>query len=140
MTSNLMKKDSPSAVFFHRIPFLSKLLPQDPNKAAIPPRRPSFTPTRPSPDQAEMPCDLLTHLFPGIQAALFPDDRKKPAACKFIVNFAGIDKRKPPPEVWRTASGSSQRSIVFRRNCFSASPRSKKHSTLIDCGESITAT
>ena len=52
-----------------------------------------------------MPCELPAHFFPGVFAVLFSDERKEPAARKFVIGFAGIDKRKPPPEVLENGVG-----------------------------------
>ena len=52
-----------------------------------------------------MPCKLPAHFLPGISAVLTPYEREKPAARKFLISFAGIDKRKPPPEVLENGVG-----------------------------------
>lgn len=52
-----------------------------------------------------MPCELPAHFFPGVSALLISYEREKLAARKFLISFAGIDKRKPPPEVLENGVG-----------------------------------
>ena len=52
-----------------------------------------------------MPCELFAHFLPGISAVLTPYEREKPAARKFLISFAGIDKRKPLTEVLENGVG-----------------------------------
>ena len=52
-----------------------------------------------------MPCELPAHFFPGVFAVLLSNEREKPAARKFLISFAGIDKRKPLPEVLENGVG-----------------------------------
>ena len=52
-----------------------------------------------------MPCELPAYFFPGVSAVLTPYEREKPAARKFLISFAGIDKRKPLTEVFQNGIG-----------------------------------
>ena len=52
-----------------------------------------------------MPCELPAHFFPGVFAVLTPYEREEPAARKFVIGFAGIDERKPLPEVFKNGVG-----------------------------------
>lgn len=74
-----------------------------------------------------MPCELFAHFLPGISALLISYEREKPAARKFLISFAGIDKRKPPPEVLKNGVGvfaaldRLQEKLLFRIASFKES-------------------
>ena len=52
-----------------------------------------------------MPCKLPAHFLPGISALLISYEREKPAARKFLISFAGINKRKPLTAVLENGVG-----------------------------------
>lgn len=52
-----------------------------------------------------MPCKLPAHFLPGISALLISYEREKPAARKPVINFTGIDERKPLTEVLENGVG-----------------------------------
>ncbi len=87
-----------------------------------------------------MLCYKITYFFSCILPVVFPYYCKKSAVCKFIIALPAVDKCKSAPIVFHDCFGviaafdNIQDKELFR------ALRSKKRSTLMDCGESMTAT
>lgn len=90
--------------------------------------------------QSEMLCEGIADRFSGIASVILPYDGEEAAVCVFIVVLPAVDARKSLPVIFHDGFGIFTAVNDAQKNCLSGSSRSKNRSTLMDWGESMTAT